>query len=119
MEQNYKKKLKLVYDLIQLASQSKMANRMLLHEVEVVDLVNVEMDPIHATEYFSFHPNGECGCLKIGDDYIFGIRCSHLVWFEGECEDEKSNVIIVCGNHKGLYMQKMIVFHPELSIYSL
>ena len=110
MQENLKEKLALVYDLIKLAKHSHLANEMLLHDVKVVKFMDVVYDPQHPTEYFSFHPTGECGCINADDDYIFGIRCDHLIWFEGFCEDEKEQVIIVCGNHKGMYMQKMIVF---------
>ena len=34
----------------------------------------------------NFHPNGECGCIELDDDYLFDIRCNHLMWATGYCE---------------------------------
>ena len=113
MKDKYQEKLDLVYDLIMLANQSKMAFKNLLNEAEVIPLENIENDPVYNTEPLSFHPNGKCGCVDMGDDYIFGIRCGHLIWFEGKCEYPDCEAIIVCGNHKGIYMQKLIVFHKR------
>ena len=113
MVKNAKDQLELVYDLIKLAKRSKMAFRYLEDEVEVIPMENVGRDPQCQTESFTFHPNGECGCIALCDDYIFGIRCDHLIWFEGECEYPDCKAIIVCGNHKGNYKQKLIVFHEK------
>lgn len=61
---------------------------------------------------FSFHPNGNCGCLLANDDMMFGIRCDHLIWVEGYCEESEDNdMIIVFGNHKGTFMSYLIVFN--------
>lgn len=38
-----------------------------------------EIDP----EDMGFHPNGCCGCVTLGDEEIFGIRCDHLLWLVG------------------------------------
>ena len=48
-----------------------------------------------------FHPNGKTGCITVDDDYIFGIRCDHLVWIEGYSE-VFGNGYLVIGNHKGM-----------------
>lgn len=47
-----------------------------------------------------FHPNGKTGCITVDDDYIFGIRCDHLVWIEGYSEIF-GNGYLAIGNHKG------------------
>ncbi len=133
MEKNYKEEIGLIRDLIKLAKHSPMANKYILHEVEVVNLANSNEAPEFNQEDFSFHPNGKCGCIRMGDDYLFGIRCEHLIWMEGNCEGLESfwnggddmdltandpirtghNVIVVSGNHKGYFMQKLIVFHDK------
>ena len=66
---------------------------------------------------FTFHPNGNSGCLEMNDDYFLGIRCDHLMWCEGRCEhtdeilntwDNADDVLIIYGNHKGLFVGKVI-----------
>ena len=67
-------------------------------------------------ECISFHPNGKCGCIELNDDYMFGIRCEHLIWAEGMCEGiepflvgkDKKTVILVYGNHKGTLVAKLL-----------
>ena len=131
MERDYRAELKQIQDLIKLAKQSKMAFEFLENEVEIIPLANINEEPEFNQDDLSFHPNGKCGCITVGDDYIFGIRCSHLIWFEGNCEgfesfwkDKDSDLtkdhfselfhsIMICGNHKGIYMQKLIVFHKR------
>ena len=70
--------------------------------------------------------------METFDDYVFGIRCDHLMWAEGNCEgiepfwsmrdreyasdDDRDFVlkyksILVFGNHKGILMTKLIVLH--------
>ena len=71
------------------------------------------------SEGSDFHPNGNCGCVELDDDYLFGIRCDHLMWMEGNVEDnylwtkdldsEDARAILVCGNHKGLFMSYIIL----------
>lgn len=57
----------------------------------------------------TFHPNGKCGCIELDDDYFLDIRCSHLMWMDGNVEDEKwSNAVLVCGNHKGSMKARLI-----------
>ena len=133
MEKNYKEALDNICDLIKLAKQSPMAYKYLLYEVKVVILANSDEEPEFNQEDLSFHPNGKCGCIRLGDDYIFGIRCDHLMWMEGNCEgvesfwgkdddlDLKADdplrtgyfSIIISGNHKGKFIQKLIVFHKK------
>ena len=133
MEKNYKEECDLIHDLIRLAKHSPMAYKLLLHEVEVVDLANSDEEPDFNQDELSFHPNGKCGCIRMGDDYLFGIRCDHLMWMEGNCEGVESFwrkeddldltaedpittgyfSIIVSGNHKGYFMQKLIIFHKK------
>lgn len=64
-------------------------------------------------EDFNFHPNGKCGCIEMNDEYLFGIRCDHFMWADGEleyrpfCKTEATeenglnNCVMVYGNHKG------------------
>ena len=133
MEKNYEEKFDLIRDLIRLAKHSPMANKYILHEVEVINLANSDEAPEFNQEDFSFHPNGKCGCVRMGDDYLFGIRCDHLIWMEGNCEgvesfwevgdnfdstDEDPFInghysILISGNHKGYFKQKLIIFHKK------
>ena len=116
------------YDFKTLAFCSEMAQDALKQKkkIEVVDIYNpIEYDDYFPTlsklrEQFSFHPNGNTGCIQVDDDYIFGIRCNHLIWMEGYCEgvefwweenDRKWDSILICGNHKGYFRIKMIVIH--------
>lgn len=65
-----------------------------------------EVDP----EYMGFHPNGGCGCVTLGDEEIFGIRCDHLMWLTGDHEylgDGKDGVLLL-GNHKGTLFIKYL-----------
>ena len=60
---------------------------------------------------FNFHPNGKCGCIEMDDDYLFGIRCDHFMWADGELEyrpfyltkdeEDSDRCVMVYGNHKG------------------
>lgn len=65
-----------------------------------------EIDP----EDMGFHPNGGCGCVTLGDEEIFGIRCDHLMWLTGDHEylgDGKDGVLLL-GNHKGTLFIKYL-----------
>ena len=75
----------------------------------------VELGDFNSFQGFTFHPNGNCGCILVEDDYIFGIRCNHLIWVEGSCEDEK-DVIVVLGNHKGSIRINFIVFSQNKAV---
>ena len=124
-------------DLIKLAEVSDMAKLFTDNEkCELVEIFN--MGDTEEPE-FSFHPNGKCGCIELCDDYMFGIRCDHLMWAEGSCEgvencfddvdysngevDEDghpvmcdtysktvSNTILVYGNHKGSFYMYMLYY---------
>lgn len=115
-------------DLEKLAKRSVMASKFVTSDFETLDpMDDKKINPMD----FSFHPSGNCGCIELGDDYMFGIRCNHLIWMEGWTEgterfwtqediiaagaakdfENSFNTILVCGNHKGLFMQKLIVFH--------
>lgn len=65
-----------------------------------------EIDP----EDMGFHPNGCCGCVTLGDEEIFGIRCDHLLWLVGEHEylGSGKNGVLLLGNHKGTLMLKYL-----------
>lgn len=69
---------------------------------------------------FSLHPNGNCGCIELDDSNMFGIRCDHLMYCECWCEAveefwneddnlDNYNVILIYGNHKGLFTIKVLV----------
>ena len=95
--------------------------------IDINDYRNYQIDDL------SFHPNGNCGCILLNDDYAFGIRCDHLMWAEGNCEGieyfwtendhsiartkeslfESYNMIIVYGNHKGGLYTKLLVLHEK------
>lgn len=77
---------------------------------------------------FSFHPTGNCGCIMSDDiSYSFGIRCRHLMWCEGWCEDDfelkedgyyyggngEPSSILIYANHKGYFYMKLIVFKKQ------
>ena len=65
-----------------------------------------EVDP----EDMGFNPNGGCGCVTLGDEEIFGIRCDHLMWLTGDHEylgDGKGGVLLL-GNHKGTLFIKYL-----------
>ena len=105
-----------------LASQSELANKMLVngYNYKVVDVISFDAyrdcDVVNSPfggDYFSFHPNGNCGCILCNDNSCFGIRCNHLMWCEGLCEDDDSELpgpIMVYGNHKGYFYLKLIIF---------
>lgn len=66
----------------------------------------------------TFHPSGECGCIELNDDYMFDIRCDHLLWAEGWFEGiepfmngiENKEAILICGNHKGTFVAHLLIF---------
>ena len=58
------------------------------------------MTPAYEDNSADFHPDGGCGCILSNDDYVFGIRCNHLIWMTGEHETHGPGVLLV-GNHKG------------------
>ena len=60
------------------------------------------------SEDLAFHPNGCCGCVVVLDDYIFGIRCDHLMWMLGEHESHKGTGVLLLGNHKGTLVLKFL-----------
>jgi len=98
---------------------------------EIIDLDEYRQH--HRPEELAFHPNGNCGSLFCGGDkYIFGIRCLHLIWTEGNCEGQEDfwnkgdylgaeirdfsdiyNAILINGNHKGELKTKLLVFHEK------
>ena len=73
------------------------------------------------TNEFSFHPNGKGGCINLENEYMFGIRCDHLMWSEGEVEGvedfmegiENTNVILIFGNHKGSFCEELLTFSEK------
>ena len=87
-------------DFESLKIESGMAYRHTAYSIKEVDIYDT-----------TFHPNGECGCISLFDEYMFGIRCNHLMWAEGWIEDEdQSDAILIYGNHKGEVVTKLIVF---------
>lgn len=74
--------------------------------VTLYDGYSTNIDP----ENMEFHPSGCCGCCIVPDDYIFGIRCDHLMWFTGEhgrFGDDNGGVLLM-GNHKGRLVLKFL-----------
>lgn len=122
-------------DLEKLAEVSDMAKLFVDNEkCELTEIFN--MGETNEPD-FSFHPNGKCGCIELHDDYLFGIRCDHLMWAEGLCEGMEScfrdvdysngevdengfavmsetyskttgNTILLYGNHKGSFYMKLL-----------
>lgn len=62
---------------------------------------------------FGFHPNGRTGSINLDDSYFFGIRCGHLIWMDGWCEERCCPAITLMGNHKGGIILKVILFEKE------
>ena len=62
---------------------------------------------------FGFHPNGRTGSINLDDSYFFGIRCGHLMWMDGCCEECCCPAITLMGNHKGGIILKVILFEEE------
>lgn len=104
-------------DIEKLALYSKMAKNF----GDKYEIIDIKEEYEKSPEWFdlSFHPNGNCGCILVNDDLIFGIQCNHLMWAEGCCEGVETfwkssyelNSILVYGNHKGHLVVKLLVFH--------
>lgn len=84
---------------------------------KVIDLMGTYE---HYEDDVSFHPDGECGCVELDDDSLFGIRCDHLMWATGNTEGTdgfytyppKVNDrlgILLYGNHKGTLVVKLLI----------
>lgn len=106
-------------DLKKLANYSDLA-RQFLQEGKCEMITLKDFDTPFVDEEFSFHPNGKCGCIKLPDDYMFGIRCDHLMWAEGEVEyyptednDVVTECILIYGNHKGYFRMNLLIWHNE------
>lgn len=107
-------------ELEELAEHSPLAkqfvDRNLFEHCKLITLANcvggIEINNLH--EGFSFHPYGDCGCIELPDDYMFGIRCDHLMWSDGACEGTEEFLpgycpsILIYGNHKGHFTMKLI-----------
>jgi len=108
------------------------------YDYEVWDVLSHSGDygyvesPFNAGCEFSFHPTGNCGCIMSDDiSYSFGIRCRHLMWCEGRCEDRplkedgtdedgyyegeigEPSSILIYANHKGYFYMRLIVFKKQ------
>ena len=81
---DYKKSLEI------LAVHSNIAKKILNNELEIIEDNN----------YSDFHPSNVCGCILLNDDYLFSIRCEHLMWIDG-WSDTHGECVFICGNHKG------------------
>ena len=110
-----------------LLDKSPMAKR--LYENYDLEVREGGIPEIYDEKELSFHPNGDCGCLEINDDYFYGIRCDHLIWIDGTCEGvedfwnkkdlmglpngEELNMILTIGNHKGETTCQYLIFHRK------
>ena len=74
------------------------------------------------SDLLTFHPNGKCGCVLLDDEYMFGIRCDHLMWADGTIEgtfepfindNTLDDAVLLYGNHKGQLITKMLIFESE------
>lgn len=99
-------------DLRKLGESSPLAKQFVqLNILEHCKIADIDSKSL---EEFTFHPNGDCGCISLLDDYMFGIRCDHLMWSDGDCEGTEpflngnKPAILVYGNHKGIFMMKLI-----------
>lgn len=116
MDKNEYKLEKAKKSLEKLMLVSKMASNILNSGIiRVVEVIGYDVNPYQKN--FTFHPNGNCGCIKLDDDYFLDIRCDHLMWAEGWCEmddellnlwDNQMNVIFIYGNHKGTFKAQVI-----------
>lgn len=91
-------------DFMTLAKYSDMANEMVASERNVYVIEGRDING------YDFHPTGNCGCIELNDEYMFGIRCDHFMWTEFWSEDD-FNVILVYGNHKGELVSKLIIMY--------
>lgn len=95
-----------VESILKLTEQSEMAKR--LAKEKSFKLITVGSRSKGYDGLLTFHPNGKTGCIEMNDDYIFGIRCDHMIWVEGWCEDQEPFItewgqecIMLLANHKG------------------
>ena len=94
-------------DIVTLAGHSDLAKGM-LRKIDKVAIDTI-VAPGKCGDDMPFHPNGRSGCVVTGDDYLFGIRCDHLMWAEGWVEDPLADAIMLFGNHKGTLVIRLIV----------
>lgn len=110
-----------ISDFDKLALVSDVAEKHISDPFEIITIF--DFDCSRVTEV-TFHPNGKCGCLILSDDYLFDIRCDHLMWADGVCEctesfwtdkdrakEEWNDAIFIYGNHKGNLKGELIIFH--------
>lgn len=107
----------LTEDLEKLSAYSPLAKQIVESNLtkHCKEVTLIGSDIVEGLNEFSFHPNGKCGCVELNDDYMFGIRCNHLMWCDGECEGVEpfldnplGRAILVYGNHKGNLYMKLI-----------
>lgn len=75
-------------------------------------LNNYDDDCIDDEVKYGFHPDGRSGCINLNDDYLFGIRCDHLIWMTGEHEYFAGRGVLLLGNHKGILTLKYLCVNP-------
>jgi len=110
------------FDIQELSEKSEMVKKALKEkrDFNLYTLYQIQEGLLcNSYNQFSLHPNGNCGCIELDDDYMFGIRCNHLMWSECCCEgvedfwDEDNldeyDVILIYGNHKGEFTIKILV----------
>ena len=104
-----------------LTGHSELAFKLKSHNYDVFTVLNWgDYDP-EGTQHswggddqgLGFHPNGRTGCINLDDSYFFGIRCDHLIWMDGMCEERCCPAITLVGNHKGGIILKVILFKEE------
>lgn len=62
----------------------------------------------------TFHPKN-AGCIVLSDDYLFGIRCDHLIWIDYEDWEDNAPKTLLIGNHKGIAVFRTITYNKKLS----
>lgn len=70
-------------------------------------LENYEIEENYNPVENDFHPNGDSGCILLDDDYLFNIRCNHLIWIDGYSETY-GDAVLLMGNHKGFLIFTLI-----------
>jgi hypothetical protein len=97
-----------------------------LKNVVVEDLLDGEdVSTRGLLEEGSFHPNGCSGCVLMPDEYIFGIRCDHLIWIAGwhehiglphsdveDFDESETDCVLLVANHKG-FLRVALLYEVE------
>lgn len=115
----YKENFELRFDYVmdannELAKHSAIANDLIGKKFAVVTMLyNDDVTTTDSTTIgngIGFHPNGRSGCIFMNDEFLYGIRCNHLMWMDGYFEGSFNPGLLLIGNHKGDLVIKAIIF---------